>query len=683
MRADSSSTQSRPSLWIPAVFALGLTMLFFGQLWLEGGLVGGDVYSYSLPQKTFLADRLQAGEIPLWNPLVGQGYPVLGESQTGAVYPLHWLAYGLLKLPTAWNVILIVHYIMAFLAMIWCGRQLGLKTAGAILAAVVYVYGWFPPRAFLDWAILGGVYLPWVIGCTAAWFSTGKRGYLLGLSISLGLQLLGGHYQIAFLTWLLWGAYAGWKWWSSRSRSADGTSTSTKTIGWLAIAFGLGVGLGAVQLLPTWELKTRSQRADVGGQHDPGYGHIPPLYLSQVVLPWVWYDPAVDQDAALNKLTWLAYPSGTNRVEAYLYFGLLPFALAMMQFVSGLRTPTERRATLFWLTIVLLSVIYATGWLIPILQSVPGFNFFRGPGRAGLITTFAIAILAGQGLERFCTRASPQWSSRFVTVVLLITVADLWWFPRTVSYAVVVSNPPIRFRDESPIRQALLQESQPVRLYAPGQNLPTLLGVSAVPVYLGLGPSEYFDPHYQLPKVDPDDFHAYSEARVDWLRAAGVTHILSFEPLERRGWPVDFISGGFDPLLNPAWGRFQEPIYLYRLQRAPGRVSWVDADNSATAEITSYSPHRVEIAADSASGGLLVLKDLNFPGWQAWVDGTSVAVTPYGGMFRGVNLPAGAHQVVWCYRPRSVYWGAGVSGLSLLCLAGAGFMNHRRWWKTR
>ncbi|MBI1348886.1 hypothetical protein GC163_21655 [bacterium] len=665
--------QARRSIHTPTIsiiLAVALTMLFFGRLWLGGGLVGGDVYSYSLPQKTFLADRLQAGEIPLWNPLVGQGYPVLGESQTGAVYPLHWLAYGWLETATAWSFVLIVHYIAAFLGMAWCARQIGLTLSGSLLAAVVYVYGWFPPRAFLDWAILGGVYLPLVIGCTQGWFVTKQPRYLIGLSFSLGLQLLGGHYQIAFLTWLLWGAFVGWMFWFSRSSSGDAFPASHRqNVAWVAIAFALGVGLAAVQLLPTWELKTRSQRADVGGEHDPGYGHIPPLYLSQMVLPWVWYDPAIDQDAALNKLTWLRFPSGTNRVEAYLYFGLLPLAIAVMQVVSGLRNPAERPMTAFWLIIAVLSVIYTTGWLMPLLQSVPGFNFFRGPGRAGILTTFAIALLAGQGSQRMVAMCGPRWSWHIIGLVLSLTVADLWWLPRTVSYAVTVSTPPIRFRDDSPFRKTLLAEPQPVRLYAPGPNLPTLLGVSAVPVYLGLGPSEYFDPQYQIPPVIPDDFHAYSAERVDWLRDSGVTHILSFEPLESRGWPVEFVQGGFDPLLNPAWGRFGEPIYLYRLLSAPGRVAWVDADATAMATITSYAPHRVEVTATSETGGELVLKDLNFPGWQTWVNGALVTDAPVSGRFRAVKLSSGVHQLVWCYRPRSVYWGAVVSGLSCLGLA--------------
>src|SRR5262249_11483993 len=87
--------------------AVALTVLFWSPLWLGGGLIGGDIYPYSLPQKAWLADSLKAGVIPLWNPLTGHGYPVLGESQTGALYPLHLVVYALCDVGTGWNVVLI------------------------------------------------------------------------------------------------------------------------------------------------------------------------------------------------------------------------------------------------------------------------------------------------------------------------------------------------------------------------------------------------------------------------------------------------------------------------------------------------------------------------------------------------------------------------------------------------
>jgi len=686
--------------------AVGMTALFWWELWLGGGLIGGDVYSYSLPQKVFLADALARGEVPWWNPLVGHGYPVLGESQTGALYPLHLVLYGLLDVQSAWNAVMFTHYIAAFLASMWCAQRLGLQTTGALLAALVYVYGWFPVRASLDWAILGGLYLPIVLGSLAAYWQTRRPRYAAALSLAIGLQLLGGHYQIAFLTWLLAGTYGAWRWWEAATRvESRGSITRQRAVLVLAGAFVLGVG-GRGGRPPGGRRPGPPRRPPAGpgggGEHEPAYGHIPPTYLSQVLCPWFWYDPSFNLDAALGKLTWLSVPAGTNRVEAHLYFGQLPWYLAVGSLIAavhrwrvsaGSRTDENARhlgggktwiaqreaaglldagvngrpwdrETLFWTVIAVLSVIYATGWLMPLLRWVPGFNFFRGPGRAGLVTTFAIAILAGGALDRLRSKFSPRWSTLLGALVVTVTIADLWWFPRNISYATALSDAPIQFRRASQVRRLLLAERVPVRLYAPGANLPTLLGVSAVSVYLGLGPREYFDPALTIPPAEPDDFHAFTPARLAWLRQAGVTHILSFQELARQGWPVDLKWAGIDPLLNFAWGRFQEPVFLYRLQDAPGRVVWDQAEASSTAVITSHRLQTVTIEADSITGGTLVLKELAYPGWRVAVDGQPSTVITVGGMYRGVELPPGAHQVIWSYRPRSVYWGFCLSGVS-------------------
>lgn len=708
LNTQKSITANRP-VWVWAV-AVGLTWLFWWTLWTGGGLVGGDVYSYSLPQKTFLADWLQAGVVPLWNHLTGHGYPVLGESQTGALYPLHLLVYRFCDVGTGWNVVLIVHYIAAFVAMAWCARRLGILGPGAMLAAIIYVYGWFPPRAFLDWAILGGVYLPLVLGSIERYIQTGEMRYAVILSVSIGVQLLGGHYQIAFLTWLVSGAYAAFRLATvalSRSdRNADPKKASSQDLqsglgarglissenkspafsempgffgcrasvvlaslkgtAGLGVAFLLGVSLAAPQLGSSWELKGRSQRATVGVDHDPAYGHIPPGYLTQIVAPWFWYAADLDIDAALQRLPLGQIAAGTNRVEAHCYFGLVPVVLLMAGGLLALRRRAVTGNDLFWVAVIVASLVYATGWLMPVLQGLPGFSYFRGPGRASILATLAVAILTGRVLDALLQQVDSRGLRRgLVAFTLIATTLDLWWTPTTVSYAVAVSHPPIAFREASPLRKMLLAEPDLVRLYAPGANLSNVLGVASTPVYLGFGPREYFDPQFTIPETDPPDFHAFTPERLQWLRDAGVTHILSFEPLEQRGWPVTGMWAERDPLLNRAWAR-PEPLYLYRINDAPGRFRWEDGGTGAVT-VKEYSPHRIVGQVDAVTPGQLVLTDLADPGWTVTIDGTAVT-SQTSGMYRSVSVPVGAHEVIWWYRPRSVYWGLVVSGAAAVIL---------------
>ena len=199
--------------------AIGLTVLFWFPLWNGGGMVGGDVYTYSLPQKVFFSDRLAAGEFPLWNSTTGHGYPIVGESQTGVFYPFNLLFYSTLSAHAAYNTEHLLHYTLAFVFCVMFARKLGLSTGGALLAALVYVYGWFPVRSSLEWAIITGAWLPLALWSAESFLQSPRRRYVVLLSVVLGVQLLAGHYHLAFMTDLLLAVYVPARlWWAARTR---------------------------------------------------------------------------------------------------------------------------------------------------------------------------------------------------------------------------------------------------------------------------------------------------------------------------------------------------------------------------------------------------------------------------------------------------------------------------------
>ncbi|MSR60331.1 MAG: hypothetical protein EXS05_22270 [Planctomycetaceae bacterium] len=677
--------------------ALGLTLLFWYPLWTGGGLVGGDIYAYFLPQKAFFAEQLRGGSIPVWNNLIGWGYPQVGESQTGVFYPLHWPLYGLLELNTAFNVSLIGHYVLAF-AFTWMyARTVGLNWVGAVLAATVYVYGWFPPRVCLEWAILGGAWFPLALWLVERFFATRLWRYPLWLTIVLAVQMLAGHYTLAFVTQLTIVLYTLLRFVLT---AGEPKVTKFKEKNRLASAILLAVaaafGLAAVQLLPTWELKQQSQRQTVSDEHDPGYGYIPPRYLTQVLVPWLWYqDDAAFSDAATHS------QSRTNRVEAHLYFGLVPLGLA----VGGLwrsRRMSDRRLFI-WLPLGLLALIYTTGVLIPVTRYLPGFSFFEGPGRFGLVTTLAVGLWAGQGLSLVWQR--PNSSARLLVVIVLgtHTLADLWLVSRQTvfdpwlasesslltgpqsKFVYLVDDPPIKHLDESPLRKQFAEANDPVRLFSPGKNLPSLLGVATLPTYLGLGPAAYYDRELMFPgTLDFDALRPPSADQMDWLRRSGVTHLLGFSPLTRldcEACGMQLVWQASDAFFNRALARpGNAPLYLYRLDETRGRVAWADPHAGDPPRLIQYHPRRVAIEVDAAHEGRLILTDLSYPGWSVTVDRTPAQPVTVEGIFRGVDLSRGKHVVVWEYRSTSLLMGAAASLAMLLMLLIAG---HLRFWKSR
>ena len=64
-----------PLLWLAPALFLRLAPSFRDQ---------GDFF---YPLKLHTADRMRAGEIPLWNPLSGTGEPWLANGQSGVFYP--------------------------------------------------------------------------------------------------------------------------------------------------------------------------------------------------------------------------------------------------------------------------------------------------------------------------------------------------------------------------------------------------------------------------------------------------------------------------------------------------------------------------------------------------------------------------------------------------------------------
>ncbi|HEV8002946.1 MAG TPA: YfhO family protein [Planctomycetaceae bacterium] len=742
-----------------AAAAIALTLLFWWSLATGGGLVGGDTYRYFLPQKVIYAELLRNHELPLWNNTVGFGYPILGESQTGVFYPSNVVFYSLLSVNAAYNANFLLHYVLAFVFTWMYARAIGLGPWGSGLTALVYTFGWFPPRSGLEWAILTGAWFPAALWCCERFLATRRARFAIGLSIVLCLQLLAGHFNLAFLTVLTLVAYVPLRlFFANRDLPAESRSRAKALCGLSLVAVGGATLLAAVQLAPTWELMRLSQRVEQGPDHNLKSGAIPVWYLSQMFRPWYWYALGTDRQAALDAAR-TELGGRTNPIEAHLFVGLVPLVLALAWIVIAVRK--RDRLSLVWAALGAAALVYTTGLLVPIGEHLPGFKYFSAPGRYGLITTLAAGLLAGKGLDwlraknflplqaavllafigamftgltltgeaehvtllngtsnpfvlggttitdgfvsgllllgvvaailawvgRFLARGSTQklaidcarWG--FTACALVAPTLEFWLVSRIVADSDLIADPPIRYLEASPVRQLFAKSAGPARLLSPVANLPSVLRAAITPPYLTFAPAAYFDPALKMPTETTADASPAVKAetlhkQIDWLRRAGVTHVLSFEP-HLSQWPVQLVWQDIDPLLNAASARFQ-PLNLYELLGSRGRVAWESPAAGQAARVTENRPTRVAIDARSPVGGRLILTDLMYPGWNVSVDGAAAEPELVEGQFRGVDLPAGTHTVVWSYQPRVVYWGLFVSAAAWICLAAAVFVSARR-----
>ena len=88
----------------------------------------------------------------------------------------------------------------------------------------------------------------------------------------------------------------------------------------------------------------------------------------------------------------------------------------------------------------------------------------------------------------------------------------------------------------------------------------------------------------------------------------------------------------------------------------------------------------VDVDASACGDSYLIVSDAFYPGWEATVDGRTVAVERADVALRAIRLAAGTHHVEMHYRPGSFALGATLSLLTLLALCGGvGLARVRRW----
>lgn len=663
--------------------AVGLTVVFWWPMWLGDGVVGGDIMDYFFPQKVYLANALANGDIPLWNNLVALGYPFVADSQIAMWYPTTIPLYSTLAVETAFQVNVMLHYVLAFLFTWAYGRSIGLKQIGALLAALVFTYGWFPPRLSVEWAITTGCYLPGTLWCVERFLRTARRRWLGGLAGLLTLQLLAGHFSLTFINHVLVAMY-------TLARVTIASRTLDKLCGFKPFAFVLAMQvvafpLAAAQLSPTWELRQQSQR---GGLPIPEVadGRIPWNHLQQLVTPWVAYHNDMSEYP----------PPYTNGPAASLFIGILPFLLA----VSGCYFIRKRFAVgRIWRVAIPIAIVFAVGWVTPIYQHLPGFGYFKIPGRYSLIAAIGLAILAGYMADRLRTnyrqvvRRRPVASvplRALAVVAVALTLADLYIYGRSVAFTTFV---PLTVDDllvESELRGLAEQSPRPLRMLVPGNNALTCTGISAVPGFLGLAPEPYVVDDTKLPSAIAPAGPAPGE--LDRLRRAGVTHIIFEREFNADAWQVNRGRPFFDSFLTRVMDRLDpetgklKPWHIGQLKNTRGRATVIDDKGntipSARVEFVKYEPDNVVLNVATDVPGRLVLTDLAYPDWQLTVDGQPAESLIIEEILRGVDLAQGQHEVEWSYRPKSIQRGFMISLATFLLLI-AGLVASKRWRKVQ
>lgn len=97
---------------------------------------------------------------------------------------------------------------------------------------------------------------------------------------------------------------------------------------------------------------------------------------------------------------------------------------------------------------------------------------------------------------------------------------------------------------------------------------------------------------------------------------------------------------------------------------------------AATANVVSYEPNKLAIETNAETPAVLVVSEINYPGWEATIDGEKSPIHSANFLLRGMVLPAGSHRVEMRYTAPAARNGALLSGFTLLMICGIAFYTH-------
>jgi hypothetical protein len=119
-------------------------------------------------------------------------------------------------------------------------------------------------------------------------------------------------------------------------------------------------------------------------------------------------------------------------------------------------------------------------------------------------------------------------------------------------------------------------------------------------------------------------------------------------------------------------GREFDPRRTALLEVAPAELPKLSGELSPESEarVTLYEANRLVVETRASQPAVLVLSEINYPGWEATVDGAAARIHATNYLLRGVVVPAGAHRVEMSYRAPAARNGAIISACTLggLCL---------------
>ncbi len=360
----------------------------------------GDMRDVYIPLELFFQQELRAGRLPVWQPDVAWGFPVMAAGQIGFFYPPLLIGRWLLPIWIYLPLVMAGHLLAGSAGLYKYIRRLALSPGAAFIGALSFGLGayWWQHLTQLN-IFLAVAWLPWQM-LSAYQLATGKslsarRAAIFALQ--LGMPFLIGQIQIP----VLMAAVATIYFLYLRAKHRQQWRRPLLAAFSIAVVVAL---IAAVQLLPTWQLVQQSSRGvDNDFAIDRANQHSYPLYH----LPTLLFPRFYGTDDT--------YWGKRLEIEYGFFIGTLSLLLAIFAWIYGsvLKTKSATHHQLLTTTfkfmkwLALITFLLALGNLSPfrLIKIEPSLWIFSAPARWLLFTSLALSVLAAYGYELLAGQA--------------------------------------------------------------------------------------------------------------------------------------------------------------------------------------------------------------------------------------------------------------------------------------
>ena len=381
---DAPAFRGRRGDVVGVVLLIALPAIIFGVPALLGhAVLPGDDLGQNFPLRVLAGREIRSGRLPLYDPYIWSGAPLLAGWNAAAAYPFTWL-FAVLPGTAAWTVNLIATWATAGLGMFAFLRALRLASLASFLGAFSFVFAGAMSAQVTHFGLIAG--MSWVplqllsvLRLSQDRPAAARLGWIAVLATATGLVILAGEPRAVDDAFVITGIYAAWRV-ARLGRRAGRAAVS------VAAGLVLGVCLGAVQWLPGLAAISTSQR-DASSLALFSSGSLPIRWLTLTLVP--------DLIGGSGSLGQPSFLTSYNLTEVTSYVGILPL-VAAFALLGRLRLRQRPPDWLVWHIAAVVGVVLALGSNTPLgglLYHLPLFGDQRLQSRNVLVLDLALAVL--------------------------------------------------------------------------------------------------------------------------------------------------------------------------------------------------------------------------------------------------------------------------------------------------